>query len=323
MRTLEAVTFSHVSSENNPADMSTRGKSPEELSSSIWWNGPLCLTRTIKQWPHPEVIIDESSKRESESEIKCNKVLYEAKLVSAEDPSEDKIKRPDISDIDERRYSSLYKLLRVTAWMLRFINKLKKKDPMTGPLSTDEIQKAKWLWELHIQWKHYSETVKNLTKGKKDNLQTQLNLQLDKNGIIRYYGRFAHAELTQGAKSPKILPNFTKLVVEYYHQRVLHSRISQILAQTWHKYWIPQGRALTKQILNSCLICKRTKGGPFAMPEMPPLPREHAARSVPFEFTGVDYFGPLYIKQFVQTSEQDTEVVSKKVWVCLFTCLAV
>ena len=80
--------------------MATIGKSPEELSS-IWWNGPLWLMRTIKQWPHPEVIIDESSKRELESEVKCNKVLYEAKLVSAEDPSEEPIKRPDLSDIDK------------------------------------------------------------------------------------------------------------------------------------------------------------------------------------------------------------------------------
>ena len=111
--------------------------------------------------------------------------------------------------------------------------------------------------------------------------------------------------------------------MEYYHRRVLHSGVSQTLAQTRQEYWIPQGRALTKQILNSCLICKRTEGGPFAMPEMPPLPRERVARSAPFEFTGVDYFGPLYIKQFVQTSGHDTEVVSKKVWVCLFTCLTV
>ena len=55
------------------------------------------------------------------------------------------------------------------------------------------------------------------------------------------------------------------------------------------------------------------------MPEMPPLPRELVAWSLPFEFTGLDYFGPLYIKQFVQGSE----TIVKKVWVCLFTCLAV
>ena len=149
---------------------------------------------------------------------------------------------------------------------------------------------------------------------------------MDKNGLIRCHGRFANAELTQGAKSPKILPKkeyFTKLTVLHYHQKVLHSGVSQTLAQIRQEYWIPHGRALTKLILKSCLICKRTEGRPFVMPEMPPLPRERVARSVPFEFTGIDYFGPLYIKQFVQTSEQDTKVVSKKVWVCLFTCLTV
>ena len=226
------------------------------------------MKRPLRLWPHLEMIIDDNSRKESESEVKDNKVLYEAKLISVEGLSKEPV---DLSDIDERRYSSLYKLLRVTAWVLRFTNKLRKRNPKTGPLSIDEIQKAKSLWELHIQRKHYYDTIKNLSKGKNDNLQRQLNLKLDENGIIRCYGRFANAEITQGAKSPKILPRkgyFTKLIVEYYHQRVLHSGVIQTLAQTRHEYWIPQGCALTKQIVNGCLICERTEGGPFAMPEM-------------------------------------------------------
>ena len=59
------------------------------------------------------------------------------------------------------------------------------------------------------------------------------------------------------------------------------------------------------------------------MPEMLPLPRERVARSLLFEFTGLDYLGPFYIKQFVQVSDKTTKTFSKKVWVCLFTCLAV
>ena len=86
----------------------------------------------------------------TENEVKDNKVLYEAKLISAEGLSKESI---DLADINEQRYSSLYKLLRVTAWILRFINKLRKRNPKTGPLSTDEIQKAKLLWEVHIQRK--------------------------------------------------------------------------------------------------------------------------------------------------------------------------
>ena len=50
-------------------------------------------------------------------------------------------------------------------------------------------------------------------------------------------------------------------------------------------------------------ICKKIEGISFVMLEMPPLPQERVARSLPFEFTGLDYFGLLYIKQFEQASK--------------------
>ena len=56
---------------------------------------------------------------------------------------------------------------------------------------------------------------------------------------------------------------------------------------------------------------------------MPPWPRERVAQSFPFEYTGLDYFGPLYIKHFSPESEQSNQFATKKVWVCLFTCLAI
>ena len=65
------------------------------------------------------------------------------------------------------------------------------------------------------------------------------------------------------------------------------------------------------------------KGTSFVLPQMPPLPQELVARSLPFEFTGLDYFGPLYIKQFKQMLDKVPKTVSKKVWVCLFTCLTI
>ena len=39
------------------------------------------------------------------------------------------------------------------------------------------------------------------------------------------------------------------------------------------------------------------------MPEMPPLPQERVARSLPFEFTDLDYFGLLYLNKY--QSHQD------------------
>ena len=79
--------------------------------------------------------------------------------------------------------------------------------------------------------------------------------------------------------------------------------VSQTLAQTRQECWIPQGCALIKKTLKNCQICKKIEEISFVMPEMPPLPQERVARSLPFEFTDLDYFGLLYIKQFEQASK--------------------
>lgn len=80
---------------------------------------------------------------------------------------------------------------------------------------------------------------------------------------------------------------------------------------------------MVKKVLKDCRICRHIEGNPFVMPKMPPLPTKWVARSLLFEYTGLHYLGPLYIKGFFQTDEQATPHNSKKVWVCLFTCLAV
>jgi len=66
-------------------------------------------------------------------------------------------------------------------------------------------------------------------------------------------------------------------------------------------------------------MCKHV-GSPFAMPKMPNLARERVARSRPFEYTGVDYFGPLFVKDYSQVDDHPPEQIVKKVWVYLFTC---
>ena len=59
---------------------------------------------------------------------------------------------------------------------------------------------------------------------------------------------------------------------------------------------------------------KKNQGGPFKLPSMSPWPRKKVEKSAPFTYTGLDYFGPLYIQAGSS---------KKKVWVCLFTCVPV
>ena len=47
------------------------------------------------------------------------------------------------------------------------------------------------------------------------------------------------------------------------------------------------------------------------MPNMAPFPKSRVSRSLPFQRTGLDYLGPVYVK--------DGSVMKKR-WICLFTC---
>ena len=69
-----------------------------------------------------------------------------------------------------------------------------------------------------------------------------------------------------------------------------------------------------RSVLTQCLICCRHEGPPFQLPHMPPWPRETVSQLHPFQFVGLNYLRPVYVKAH---SGLD------KVWICLFTCLSV
>ena len=214
--------------------------------------------------------------------------------------------------IDIEIISSLSKILRVNALALRFINKLRHK---CGVITRCELDQAERMWTVYVQRKQFGEVYDSIQRQKSNNLQRQLGLYRDCDGVLRCKGRIEHADLTESARRPVLLPKherFTHLVVESIHKQNLHCGVSQTLSQIRYKYWIPQGRSVVRSVLGSCLTCRHYEGGPYKMPSMPPLPGIRVKEARPFMRTGLDYLGPLYIK----TSDN-----SKKVWICLFTCL--
>ena len=83
-----------------------------------------------------------------------------------------------------------------------------------------------------------------ISQGKKNNLQKQLGLYLDDDGLLRCKGRIDQAEISEGARRPILLPKnerFTHLLIEKVHRQSLHSGVSQTLGQVRYKYWLPHG----------------------------------------------------------------------------------
>ena len=58
------------------------------------------------------------------------------------------------------------------------------------------------------------------------------------------------------------------------------------------------------------MTCRKLAGQPYTAPDPPPLVKARVQHSMPFEVTGIDFTGALYVR-----GEQE-----HKVYICLFTC---
>uniref|UniRef100_A0A914D5L6 Integrase zinc-binding domain-containing protein n=1 Tax=Acrobeloides nanus TaxID=290746 RepID=A0A914D5L6_9BILA len=128
----------------------------------------------------------------------------------------------------------------------------------------------------------------------------QLDLQLDKHGVLRSIGRLANSDLPENAKKPIFLPKkakLTELVIMAEHVQHCHIKATSTLMYVRQNYWIPQGKRTVMTILHkNCLQCRRYDAPPFQHPNMPHLPVERVVKNKVFENCGVDFYCPIHIR---------------------------
>ena len=200
-------------------------------------------------------------------------------------------------------YSSYGKLLRVTALVLRFIRCLKKKmQPGTQLLHVEEIQKAEELWIKDTQM---------MLKGRKSYPQIKAQLAvMEINGVLHCQGRLQNTALPDESKFPILLPQdsrFTSLLIAGCHKRTRRG-VSTTLAEVRCKFWALKGYQAVKQQLLQCMICSKRNAKSCAPPQSGQLPTERVVQGNPFSTTGVDFAGPIHLKN------------EEKAYVALFTC---
>jgi len=145
--------------------------------------------------------------------------------------------------------------------------------------------------------------------------EKQLSLSEDESEILRCRGRIDNANLPYSTKYPVILPgdhHLTMLYVLQAHDRVLHNGVKETLTELRSRFWVIRGRSVVKKILHDCYTCKRHEGKSSHIPPPPPLPAFRVEEAPSFTNTGVDFAGPLYVKQ--------PEGNQMKVWIVLYTC---
>eukprot|EP00794_Sanderia_malayensis_P006717 gene6717-biopygen5491 len=134
--------WSHVAGVDNPADIGSRGVTAIELKNSrLWWKGPPWLGEDIKFWPKPMLIHNSDEIREEQRKDAAVFMNVESYGVS-------KI-------VDIQKHSRLSQLLRVTAYVKRFLDNLKSirsREPRSlGPLGVQELEAAERLWIKDVQ----------------------------------------------------------------------------------------------------------------------------------------------------------------------------
>ncbi|XP_073965583.1 uncharacterized protein [Choristoneura fumiferana] len=135
-------------------------------------------------------------------------------------------------------------------------------------------------------------------KGKVTHLSRNLGLFLDVDGVLRCKGRMGNTDWTYDKKHPILIPKGSPLtddIVRKTHETNYHVGVPHTLSLVRQRYWIPGGRAEVQRILRKCPQCIKHGGGPYQLPHAPALPAERVSYSSPFTYTGIDYFGPVYI----------------------------
>ena len=173
------------------------------------------------------------------------------------------------------------------------------------------------MWIKHVQTNSFGQVLEAIKAKKRNNLVYQLGLYVDKTQLIRCRGRLENSSLSEGARNPILLPRndrFTQLMIDHIHRKCQHSGVSQTLGTIRQRFWIPRGRATVRKVISKCQVCRRLEGSAYKMPPFAPLPKSRVSEGPPFSHIGIDYMGPMYIKEDNQ---------QKKVWICLFTCMII
>ena len=300
--------WAYVPTSSNPADLLTRGISAQQLKSSqLWAHGPdwLASKENWPTWSPTSVLHVSHLDADSPSTATSSNNMYP-------------LQQPGVHlTIEAARYSSLTRLLTVTAYVLRFCYNLKhKQQRVNGPITAKELSNAKLIWIKTTQQLEYSDDIDNLRSksSKRTILVHQLRLFLDDMGFLRCGGRIHNAPISELTKFPYLLSRkqqFTKLLVYATHEKLHHAGLNSTVTALRQMYWIPTIRMYVKKLLRKCVVCTKLPGRPYRAPDPPPLPKVRITNPTPFSVCGVDFTGALYVR------EGKTE---RKIYICLFTC---
>ena len=195
----------HVQSNNNPADLITRGTTLQELvDNKLWWNGPqdiINLAQPVQPYNADEV-----------PEQKITTLITNSNL--------------DVTIFS--RFSDLNKLINVVAYCLRFTSNCKNVIKTEGDLTISERTKALTTLIKLSQVQSFPSELNKLRNNQQLESTSNilvLNPFLDNDGLIRVGGRLSNASIGYNKMHQILLPKnhkLTDLIAKSEHIKNFH-----------------------------------------------------------------------------------------------------
>jgi hypothetical protein len=304
----------HIPSDQNPADVLSRGVDPDKLlNHKLWWKGPDFLSTNV--YPHRTISVSE----------RC--IEYNSELKNF--PKQDLEYSVPVFSVTLNYFvheiinlsNNYITILRILSYVFRFVTNLK--NPLarrSGPLDSTEFKKAENFLISAVQRVEFPSdfhNVKSTGSVLPNSKLKSFNPFLDDDEVLRVGGRLGNTNFNFEKKHPAILPKNHKLtiiIILYFHVKYLHINSYGLLNCVREKFWPISGRTTCRKVVYQCIKCFKAK--PVISTQlMGNLPKDRVTPDYPFNCSGVDLCGPFFIK--IKTMRRS---ILQKVYICIFVC---